>query len=300
MGDYDRVYIVPQYSEIEHGEIDLTTKFFNTSLELPIISSPMDTVSKMTMLVSMRSFGDSFGCFGLHHRYCDYAILKEAIKFGGIAVAPSMNLKELESILALKAYNVACLDVAHGHTRRNLTFCRELKSMGWNVISGNICTLTAAEDYLNIGVNYVRVGIGGGSVCLTRKVTGVGRPNYLAIPEMKNEFKEDIKIIADTGMRTTGDIAKALALGGDYVMLGRMLAQTYEAENGGVYSGMASAAALQRNGKKEFFIEGKSEIIEVNKHLHDLLGEIKNALEITCYYTGSKNLKELIGKYGIE
>jgi len=300
MGDYDKVYIVPQYSEIERGEIDLTTKFFNTSLELPIISSPMDTVSKLTMLKHMRAFGDFFGCFGIHHRYCDYDILKEAIMHGGIAVSPSMDLKELESIFNLKGYNVACLDVAHGHTKRNLDFCRELKSIGWNIISGNICTNSAAYDYLNIGVNHFRVGIGSGSVCLTRKVTGVGRPSYLAIPEMKNEFGTYIKIIADGGIGTTGDIAKAFALGADYVMLGRMLAQTYEAENDGIYSGMASSAALRRNGKNDFFIEGKSEIIEVNKHVEDLLNEIKKALEITCYYTGSRNLKELNGKYGIE
>lgn len=296
MGDYDKVYIVPQYSEIEHGEIDLRTNFFNMFLELPIISSPMDTVSKITMLESMKLGG----CFGIHHRYCDYKALKIAVKFGGIAVSPSMRMLELEYILNRRKCNIACLDVAHGDTKRNLSFCRDLKLMGWNVISGNICTVKAADDYLNIGVNYVRVGIGGGSVCLTRTVTGVGKPNYLVVPEMRKIFGNDIKIIVDTGMRTTGDIAKALALGGDYVMLGRMLAQTYEAENGGVYSGMASSAALQRNGKDEFFIEGKSEIIEVNMHVSELLKEIKKALEITCYYTGSKNLKELMGKYEIE
>lgn len=297
MGDYDKVYIVPQYSEIE--EIDLTTDFFNTFLELPIISSPMDTVSKITMLTAMRSFGN-FGCFGIHHRYCNWSVLNNAAQFGGIAVSPSMNLKELEKFVSLTTYKIACLDVAHGDTKRNLVFCKDLKSMGWNVISGNICTEKAAEDYWKIGINYIRVGIGSGSVCLTRQVTGVGKPNYLAIPQIKHIFKDDVKIIADGGFRNTGDIAKAFALGADYVMLGRMLAQTYEAENGGVYSGMASSAALRRNGKNEFFIEGKSEIVEVNKHLDELLNEIKDALETTCYYTGSKNLKELMGKYGIE
>ncbi len=299
MGDYDKVYIVPQYSEIERGEIDLTTDFFNTFLELPIISSPMDTVSKITMLIAMRAYGN-FGCFGIHHRYCKYSVLKEAIISGGIAVSPSMKLKELESILNLKGYNIACLDVAHGDTKRNLIFCKQLKSMGWNIIGGNICTLAAAEDCLKIGVKYIRVGIGSGSVCLTRTVTGVGRPNYLAIPEIKNEFGEDIKLIADGGIKNTGDIAKAFALGADYVMLGRMLAQTYEAENDGIYSGMASGAALRRNGKSDFFIEGKSEIVEVNQSVSSLLDRIKDALEATCYYTGSRNLKELIGKYGME
>lgn len=296
MGDYDKVYIVPQYSEIEHGDISLATDFFDIKLRMPIVSSPMDTVSKVTMLKAMKLSG----CFGIHHRYCDYAILKDAARHGGIAVSPSMELTELENILTLKTYKIACLDVAHGDTKRNLEFCRDLKSMGWDVISGNICTVEAAAHYLEYGINHVRVGIGAGSVCLTRIVTGVGKPNYLAFSEIKREFGDDINIIADQGFRTTGDIAKGFALGADYVMLGRMLAQTYEAENDGIYSGMASAPALRRNGKKEFFVEGKSDLVEVNTTVYKVLDEIKDALETTCYYTGSKNLKELVGKYEIE
>jgi len=296
MGDYDKVYIVPQYSKIEREEIDLRTKFFDMTLKLPILSAPMDTVSKITMLKSMRIFG----CFGIHHRYCNYDVLERAIKYGGIAVSPSMELSELEKLLKLNFYNIARLDVAHGHTKRNLAFCKDLKSMGWDVIGGNICTSKAAEDYLRNGINYIPVGIGSGSVCLTRKVTGVGKPNYLAIPEIKGEFGTDIKIIADGGIANTGDIAKVIALGADYIMLGRMLAQTYEAENDGIYSGMASSAALRRNGKTDFFIEGKSEIVEVNISVYKLLAEIKDALETTCYYTGARNLKELNGNYEID
>jgi IMP dehydrogenase len=296
MGDYDKVYIIPQYSEIEHGEIDLRTDFFDKVLDLPIISSPMDTVSKLTMLKAMQSVG----CLGIHHRYCDYNTLKMATNYGGIAVSPSMNLADLESLLILNTYKIACLDVAHGDTKRNLAFCRDLRSMGWDVIGGNICTLKAAEDYLKHNIIYIRVGIGSGSVCLTRRVTGVGRPSYLAIPEIKQEFGEHIKVIADGGIGNTGDIAKALAMGADYVMLGRMLAQTCEAENDGIYSGMASSAALRRNGKTDFFIEGKSEVVEVNTNVYALIAEIKKALEITCYYVGARILKELIGNYEIE
>jgi IMP dehydrogenase len=296
MGDYDKVYIVPQYSEIERGEINLTTKIFDMTLKLPIISSPMDTVSKITMLKSMRIFG----CLGIHHRYCDISVLESAIKYGAIAVSPSMEMGELEKLLNLKFYKIACLDVAHGDTKRNLEFGRDLKSMDWDVIGGNICTLEAAGRHLKHGIDHIRVGVGSGSVCLTRRVTGVGRPSYLAIPEIKQEFGNDIKIIADGGIANTGDVAKAFALGADYVMLGRMLAQTYEAENDGIYSGMASSAALRRNGKTEFFIEGKSEIVEVNISVYKLLAEIKDALETTCYYTGARNLKELNGNYEIE
>jgi IMP dehydrogenase len=296
MGDYDKVYNIPQYSEIEQGDINLGSKIFDMTLELPIISAPMDTVSKLAMLKIMKLYG----CLGIHHRYCDYGILKNAIKYGGIAVAPSMDLAELEGLLDLNYYKIARLDVAHGHTKRNLAFCKDLKIMGWDVIGGNICTVKAAEDYLSNGINHIPVGIGSGSVCLTRQVTGVGKPNYLAIPEIKHEFGDDIKIIADGGLANTGDIAKVLTLGADYVMLGRMLASTYEAENDGIYSGMASSAALRRNGKTEFFIEGKSEVIDVNMSVSTLIAQIRKALETTCYYTGARTLKELTGKYEIE
>lgn len=296
MGDFDKVYIYPSYSEIERDQIDLSTKIFNTELDLPILSSPMDSVSKLNMLIEIHNWGG----LGIHHRYCETSVLMEADGYGGIAVSPSMDLSDLRKMLEIGIYKIACLDVAHGDTKRNLEFCRDLKIMGWNVIGGNICTAEAAEHYLKYGINHVRVGIGSGSVCLTRMVTGVGKPNYLAIPEIKEEFGDNIHIISDGGHRTTGDIAKAFALGADYVMLGRMLAETYEAENDGIYSGMASAPALRRNNKKEFFIEGKTEIIEVNKSVRDLMKEIKNALETTCYYTGSHNLTELYGKYGIE
>ena len=295
MGDYDKVYILPEYSEIERDQINLSSTIFNTKLKVPILSAPMDSVSKLRMLKAIRNVGG----LGIHHRYCNPEILFEANGYGAIAVCPSMKMIDLENILGVGIYRIACLDVAHGDTKRNLEFCRDLKIMGWNVISGNICTVEGAYHYLKYGINYVRVGIGPGSVCLTRIVTGVGKPNYLAIPEIKHEFGKDIKIIADGGFRNTGDIAKGFALGSDYVMLGRMLAMTYEAENDGIYSGMASAPALKRNNKTEFFIEGKSEIIEVNKHVDDLFKEIKDGLETTCYYTGSKNVNELNGKYEI-
>lgn len=296
MSDYDKVWITPQYSSVERGEIDLTADFFGRILQVPVLSSPMDTVTGIPMMIAIRDNGG----YGIHHRYCSYAELDGASYHGGIAVSPSMDWGKLEEILENQAANipaVAVLDVAHGYTKRNLEFCQALIKMGWNVVAGNICTVEAAEAYFNIGVTYLRVGIGSGSVCTTRLVTGVGRPQYLAIPEIKDVFGDDAYIISDGGHRTTGDIAKAFALGADFVMLGRMLADTYEAEGKGKYSGMASREALLRRGKSEFFVEGITEVIKVNTTVCDRMKEIKDALETTCYYCGCRNLKELYGNY---
>lgn len=315
MGDFDDVYIIPQYSDIERGEIDLSTKFFHIPLKLPILSSPMDTVSGIEMMKAMAENGG----LAVHHRYTDYETLEEASQhIGGIALSPSMDYQKIEEILEMSVSGIGVLDVAHGNTKRNLEFCRDMSLMGWKMVSGNICTREAAERYLKIGINYVRVGIGSGSVCLTRTVTGVGRPQYIAIPDIKESFGDDIHIIADGGMANTGDISKAFALGADTVMLGRLLASTKESicgmnakESGlynqyyepilyGEYSGMASADALKRNGKTEFFIEGVTQKIEITTTVPKLMKEIKNALETTCYYCGRRNLEELHGNYEIK
>lgn len=293
MSDFDGIYIVPCYSDVERGDIDLSTNFFGNKLSVPILSSPMDTVSGIELLQELSESGG----FGIHHRYCSIKTLQDAARYSGIAVSPSMNLHDINFIMKNSHTKVVVLDVAHGYTKRNLDFCKELVLSGYNVVSGNICTPEAAEAYLRIGVSHLRVGIGNGSVCTTRMVTGVGRPQSLAIREIREEFKDDVKIISDGGHRTTGDIAKAFALGADYVMLGRMFASTKEAEGRGKYSGMASYEALIRRGKTEFFVEGRTEDVVIDTTVPEVMKTIKDALETTCYYTGSRNIGELYGEY---
>ena len=186
------------------------------------------------------------------------------------------------------------MDVAHGNTRRNLDFCREMLDLGVNVVSGNIANKEGALRYLDIGVTHLRVGIGSGSVCSTRIVTGIGYPQASAIAEIdKLRFNHpELRIISDGGHKTTGDIVKALALGADFVMLGGMFAGTDEAEGGTNYRGMASAEALSTR-KKEFFVEGIGKNVEPKGSVKNVLKNIREAIEQACYYTGSRNIKEL-------
>jgi len=284
---FDDISLVPGYSDSERDEIDITSKFFGVNMKIPVMSTSMDTITGMEMQKAMLSYG----AFGIHHRYCDEHLLIKASAYGGIAISPSMGTESIEKVMQMMSSPIFVLDVAHGHTKRNLDFCAELVKMGANVVSGNIVTPYAAEAYLKIGVKALRVGIGAGSVCTTRMVTGVGVPQLTAIRDIYNACPE-ATIISDQGHRTTGDIVKALAFGANFVMLGGMLAGTDEAEGGTHFRGMASAGALSQR-KKEYFVEGISKDVEPKGSVIKVLDEIKQAIETACYYLGVRNLSEL-------
>ena len=284
---FDDVSLVPGYSDTERDEIDISSYLFDDKLAIPIISSPMDTITGIDMVCKMRVAGG----MGIHHRYCNLDRLEEASLYGAIAISPSIGIPFIEKLLGLRQEVTAVLDVAHGHTKRNLEFCAELVKIEANVVSGNIVTPYAAEAYLKIGVKVLRVGIGAGSVCTTRMVTGVGVPQLTAIRDIYNACPE-ATIISDGGHRTTGDIVKALAFGANFVMLGGMLAGTDEAEGGTHFRGMASAGALSQR-KKEYFVEGIGKDVEPKGSVVKVLNEIKQAIETACYYLGVRNLSEL-------
>lgn len=292
---FDDVSLVPQFSETERGDIDISSELFGMMMKVPIISSPMDTITGIAMMKAMRK---SYA-LGIYHRSeVSIQMFEGALRYGGVAVSPSMGLDFIEKLLPPPSpWNVAplfCFDVAHGHTKRNLNFAHELVKMGADVISGNIVTEEAAEAYLKIGVKALRVGIGSGSACTTRVVTGVGVPQLTAIQNIWDAVGNDAIIISDGGHRTTGDIVKALAFGADFVMLGGMLAGTDEAEGGTHFRGMASEGALSQR-KSEFFVEGVSKEVALKGSVVKLLENIKQAIETACYYLGATNLKELKG-----
>jgi IMP dehydrogenase/GMP reductase len=175
-----------------------------------------------------------------------------------------------------------------------------------NSVSGNIATSFAAHDYLNIGVKYLRVGVGGGSRCLTRVVTGFGYPQASAISEIykdMNDVHDDVVIISDGGCKNTGDIIKAYALGASFVMTGYLLAGTDEVPEKPVsdgddtfayrYSGMASKEALQPR-KDEYFVEGDSVYVAPKGSVAGVLEKIEKAIKNACHYGGVTNYRDLV------
>lgn len=297
---FDDILLVPAYSDTEREEVDISSWFTHHKLSVPVLSSPMDTITGIDMAHSMNTLGG----LGVHHRgnwEKDYNPLLY-ITSTCLAICPSMGLDFVHEIIDINPALILFLDVAHGNTERNLDFCASLVQKGAKIVSGNIVSKEAALRYLDVGINYFRVGIGSGGACTTRLVTGVGYPQASAITEI-NELRFNhpgMKIISDGGHRTTGDIVKALALGADFVMLGGMLAGTDEAEGiteidgkkFGAYRGMASAQALSTR-KKEFFVEGIGKNVEYKGSVKDVLKNIKDAIEQACYYVGARNLQEL-------
>lgn len=249
----------------------------------------MDTITGKEMMFAMEKAGG----IGIHHRYHpDRELAKLALVCGGIAVSPSMGVDFLSVVSGFNSCSLMVLDVAHGHTKRNLDYCKQMIDLGMDVVSGNIATEWAAEDYLKIGVKYLRVGLGSGSICSTRTVAGCGKPQASAIYDIHQKFPE-AHIISDGGHKVYGDIVKALALGADFVMLGGMLAGTDEAISQTTYRGMASHQALSERGKKDFISEGVNKEVAPKGSVIPILEEIEKAIKLGCYYVGARNLEEL-------
>jgi IMP dehydrogenase len=296
---FNDILLVPNYSDIERGDIDLNTMFCGHKMSVPVISSPMDTVTGVSMCKEMKKNG----ALGIYHRY-EYDTDQEKTKLAsktidGMAVSPSMSREFLKSLRSNNPELIVVIDVAHGHTKRNLDFAKLLQDIGFDyIMSGNIATPNAAWDYLEAGVNILRVGIGSGHACITRTQIGVGVPQGQVIYDIYNDIYEtgqNFTIISDGGHRNTGDIVKALALGADYVMLGSMLAGTHESLGGNNYRGMASKEAQLARGKQDFVVEGVSKTVDNKGHVKDVLADIKSSIEQACYYLGARNLKELKG-----
>ena len=263
---FDDVLLVPQISDIaSRGEIDLTTTIGSHRFRLPIVSSPMDTVTESAMALSMFNHGG----LGVIHRYnspreqCEVirdiaATLEETNSSNISKIAAAIGTTEDFNNRARFLYEcgvrVFCIDVAHGHhvlVERSIKSLRSMYGPAVTIIAGNVASAHGFEDLSNWGADAVRVGIGGGSICSTRIQTGHGVPTLQSIFDCRDAG--DAALIADGGVKTAGDIVKCLAAGADMVMLGSVLAgteetpgQTFQSTDNKrykVYRGMASPEA---------------------------------------------------------
>ncbi len=231
------------------------------------------------------------------------------------AIGVSPDVDERVKTLLDVGVDVLVLDSAHGHSQGILDLVKKIKTdyPQANLVVGNIVTAEAALDLAKAGADAVKVGIGPGSICTTRIITGVGRPQVTAVYEVSQALKDyDTCVIADGGIKFSGDIAKAIAAGADCVMLGSMLAGTDESPGeiytvDGVsyksYVGMGSLEAMNRGSKDRYFqgeiksekliSEGVSGAVgykgSVTTVLHQLIGGVKSSMG----YTGSATIKDL-------
>jgi len=309
---FDDVLLVPQYSDIESRTV-LSTKnsLGDIGLDLPIISSPMDTVTELDMLVAMEMNGG----LGIIHRYNSIddqsKLVKQAKVVGvdnvGAAIGVTGDYLERAQALVEAGANVLCVDVAHGHhsmMKTALTNLRKVFGNSVHIMAGNVATGEGACALAEWGADSVRVGVGGGSICSTRLVSGHGVPTFQTVMDCV-EAGCPIPIIADGGMKTSGDIVKALAAGADFVMLGSMLAgtdqapgQVFDAGNKKykVYRGMASSEAQVNWRGKTSTPEGISTTIPYKGDVNTILADLKGGIQSGMSYSGARTIQELQAK----
>ena len=310
---FEDVLLEPQYSDIRsRSEISLenTLKIDNIDVpfKLPIVSAPMDTVTENEMA---KALSQRHG-LGIIHRYntideqCD--LVKQSYPYGvvGAAIGVTDDYYERAIELVEAGAEVLCLDVAHGHHIMVKKALEKLKRDMQSVhfMAGNIATLEAFNDLSDWGADSVRCGIGGGSICTTRIQTGHGKPTLQTVMDCARSDRP-AKLVADGGIRTSGDITKALALGADFVMLGSLLAGTDEAPGETinqkglkfkVYRGMASKEAQFDWRGRTSSLEGVASVIPHKGSVSNVLDDLEKGMRSGLSYSGARTLEEFRAK----
>jgi IMP dehydrogenase len=306
---FDDVLLIPQYSDIySRKEIKIKQNLKNVgNFSLPIISSPMDTITEGRMSCAI---GDAGG-ISIVHRYNTIEeqtnIIKDVVSLGnqvGAAVGVGDDFLERSVALANVGVSFLCIDVAHGHhskVRSALEALRAAFSDTMHIMAGNVATLEAFNDLSDWGADSIRIGIGGGSICSTRIQTGHGMPTLQSVMDCAQSDR-DAALIADGGIRTSGDIVKALAAGADFVMVGSLLAGTDETpgsvihtKNGRekVYRGMASKEAQRSWRNRVSSIEGVSHTVPLKGPAGDVLEELRVGITSGISYSGAHDIGSL-------
>ena len=307
---YDDMLLVPQYSDIKsRQDVNIGSWLNNTEYRLPIMSAPMDTVSEAEMLVAMNRAGG----LGVLHRYntideqvrqANEALARGASNFAA-AVGVTDDYQERASSLVDTGVTTLCLDVAHGHhilMKEALTTLKKRFGDSVAIIAGNVCTLEGVNDLADWGADAVRANIGGGSICSTRIVTGHGLPGLQTIFDCARTDR-NVKIIADGGIKTSGDIVKALAAGADFVMCGSLLAGTEESPGQVItmpdgtrmkeYRGMASKDAQMSWRNRSSTPEGVASYIPFKGSVVDILRDLEGGIRSGLSYTGARTIAQL-------
>lgn len=311
---YDDVLLAPQYSDItSRSEIAIGNKLGDDWLDVPVIASPMDTVSGAAMAKAIHDCG----AMAVLHRYNTPAeqanLLLRAKEDSpnlnvGVAVGVSEDYLMRVKLAKQLGANSICIDVAHGHhilMERALKTIRDEYGDELKIIAGNIATVEGFNALADWGADAIRVGIGGGSICSTRLQTGHGIPTLQSVLDCAQSDR-NAQIIADGGIKNSGDIVKALAAGADFVMIGSMLAGTIEAPGSIIYGkdgnsyktyrGMASQEAQIDWRGKTASVEGISTVVRTKGPLGDTMAKITLGIRSGFSYTGARTIEELHAK----
>lgn len=336
---FDDVLLIPAESHVLPNEVDLSTQLApNLKLNIPLISAGMDTVTEGRMAAAMAKMGG----LGVVHKNLSIQAQADEVRLakntpvtaedthaavdkdGKLLVAAAVGVTsdtfERAEALFEAGADAIVIDTAHGHSAGVLRKIKEIRDHFPHntLIAGNVATAEGTRALFEAGVDVVKVGIGPGSICTTRVVAGVGVPQLTAIYDAADAAREFGKpIIADGGIKYSGDVVKALAAGGNAVMLGSMLSGTEEApgdvqqgSDGRLvksYRGMGSVGAMsQQHGSSDRYFqggvneanklvpEGIEAVVSYKGTVSNVVYQILGGLRSGMGYCGAENVDKLI------
>jgi len=311
---FDDVLLEPRYSDVNIREVDIKTRVSkNVVIDIPIISAAMDTVTDSVSAIALAKEGG----LGVLHRNCtideqvaELKKVKEAGLLSGAAVGPH-DIERAQALDEL-GVNVIFIDCATAHKKEVIESAKKIKGfVKADIVVGNIATADAARELVEFA-DGIKVGVGPGSICTTRIVAGVGVPQLTAIMDVVSIANEKgVPVIADGGIKYSGDLVKALAAGASVVMLGSMFAGTEEApgevilldgEKYKTYRGMGSLGAMQvgnssdryfQKGFKKYVPEGVEGIVRYKGEIKEIVYQLLGGLRSGMGYIGAHQISEM-------
>jgi IMP dehydrogenase len=317
---FSDVLIIPKHSDIRsRKDVKTLQDFQHFKMGIPVFSANMKTITGYKMAIAMSEFGG----MGVLHRFCSVVQAQDDFSYclrelnteynpsRHYGAFVSVGVQESDRVRFDQLYEVGarlfCIDVAHGDHIMVKEMIEWIHSRGLNdieIMAGNVATGDGAYNLAEWGADIIKVGIGPGHACTTRKNTGVGVPQLQAIKDVREELTRQgkkVKIISDGGIESVGDICKALKYA-DAVMLGRFLSGTTETDGPvfqnprgefyKVYAGSASGENKNTNGQTTDFVEGIAMEVPFRGHVKYLLRAIKEGIQSACSYVGANNLDE--------
>lgn len=337
---FDDVLLLPSYSDFSRSEISLKSRLTKKiSLDIPFVSAPMDTVTESKLAIVLAELGG----IGIIHRNLTVSGQVEEVKkvkarklLVGAAIGASGGYRDRVEALVEAGVDVLVVDSAHGHARPIMDAVNYIKKRfpKVEIIAGNISTSEGAEMLIKAGADALRVGMGPGAICTTRIISGMGVPQITALFETVSvASKHGIPVIADGGIKYSGDMVKALAAGADTVMMGSFFASAAESPGKLVkldsskvparfknilkknlktylfkeYRGMGSVAAMKKGAKiksegefhgksykdRVLVAEGVEGLVPVKGTVKELIDQAIGGIKSGMYYVGVKNIGEL-------
>lgn len=293
--EFDDILLKPKHSNVNsRGDVDISVDFEKFKLEFPVIASPMRGIVNADFCVKFAELGG----IGVLHRFYDDTFewdvevekISEAKLFGlSVGLHDNRYLKLLQH-----KPNILLVDVANGNTQAYIDFCKQVRkdidkiSPETLLMAGNVATFCCAQDLKDVGAEWVRVGIGGGGLCTTRNITGVGVPQVTALLDCS---QSTAKLVSDGGIKDSGDAVKAFACGADVVMLGSLLAQTFESPADSTIYGMASRKLQDMRQTQAKSVEGIEKIIEKTMPLKQFVEEFSWGIRSAGTYLSANNLQ---------